>query len=155
MKKGIIRLVATFFGLGFLPWIPGTWGALGGLLIYIFILRVSLFSHLAAFSIITFLGFLVCSRAEDIFKEKDAGVIVIDEVSGMLLAFLFIPFNVVYIVLGFFLFRLYDTIKPPPSDRLEKLSGSYGIMFDDLLAGFYTNLSLHAVNFILVYLRLA
>ena len=150
MRERRVRILATFFGTGYLPLAPGSWGALAGLLIYASFLRDNLFLHIFLLLIVTFLGFRVCAPAEKIFKKKDAGVIVIDEVAGILLSLLFIPSKTLYIFLAYFLFRLFDTIKPPPTDRIEELSGSYGIMFDDLIAGLYANICLHAIHFMLI-----
>lgn len=149
MKNKIIKILATFFGVGYLPLIPGTWGAGAGMLIYIFFLSESLFLHTFFLLVITICGFLVSGRCETIFGEKDANVIVIDEVAGILLTFLFLPFKTIYLFLGFFLFRLFDTIKPPPTEAVERLPGSSGIMSDDLIAGFYSNICLQIAHLFL------
>jgi len=81
-------------------------------------------------------------RAEKIFNKKDAGCIVIDEVSGMLLSLIFIPYDIKLVILAFILFRILDALKPFPLDRLQSLNGSIGIMSDDIVAGLYTNIIL-------------
>lgn len=88
------------------------------------------------------LGFLVAGSAERIFNKKDAKSIVIDEVSGMLLSFILIPYNIKLVSISFVLFRILDALKPYPADRLQNLKGSAGIMGDDIVAGFYTNIIL-------------
>lgn len=73
---------------------------------------------------------------------KDNYRVVIDEVAGMCLSLLFIPIHVKSLLAGLVLFRLFDIVKPLGIRQLEKLSGGWGVMLDDLLAGLYTNLLL-------------
>jgi len=94
---------------------------------------------------VVFLGFLVSGKAEKLFQRKDPPFVVIDEVSGMLLSLLFIPFDSRFAILAFILFRLFDAFKPYPIDKLQNLKGSLGIMCDDLVAGLYTNIVLQIV----------
>ena len=89
-----------------------------------------------------FLGLLVSGRAEKIFHQKDARYIVIDEISGMFLSLIFIPYDIKLVILAFILFRILDALKPFPLDRLQSLPGSIGIMSDDIVAGLYTNIIL-------------
>ncbi len=123
---------------------PGTMGSLGGLILY-FIVRNN--DILFAFSILFLftLGVLFAGEAEKVYRRKDPAMIVIDEACGMLLALFFVPFNLYSVILGFFLFRIFDILKPPPARRLEKLTGSLGIMFDDIVAALYTNIILQVV----------
>jgi len=144
MRK-IIIAISTFFYVGYLPLIPGTFGTAAGIVLFYFI-RNNTPLYFLLTGIITLLGFFFAGRAEEILHKKDARCIVIDEVSGILLAFLFIPYDIRFLILGFFFFRLLDTFKPYPAGRLERLKGSAGIMGDDLIAGFYTNLILQALN---------
>ena len=73
---------------------------------------------------------------------KDSYRVVIDEVAGMCLSLLFIPIHLKTLLAGLVLFRLFDILKPFGIRRLEKLSGGWGVMLDDLLAGLYANLVL-------------
>lgn len=73
---------------------------------------------------------------------KDSYRVVIDEIAGMCLSLLFIPIHLKSLLAGLLLFRLFDILKPFGIRRLEKLSGGWGVMLDDLLAGLYTNLLL-------------
>lgn len=75
---------------------------------------------------------------------KDSYRVVIDEIAGMCLSLLFIPIHLKSLLAGLFLFRLFDILKPLGIRRLEKLSGGWGVMLDDLLAGLYTNLLLQS-----------
>ena len=141
------ELIASFFYLGHSPFMPGTVGSLAGLLVYLVVRHNNL---VYAFSILFLftLGAVFSGEAEKIYKRKDASMIVIDEACGMLLALFFVPYNIFLVILGFFIFRILDILKPPPAMRLEKLTGSLGIMFDDIIAALYTNLILQVIALI-------
>jgi len=95
------------------------------------------------------ISFPLSSEAERIFKEKDSPKIVIDDFCGMLLSLLFLPKKSLFIFLAFILFRVFDFLKVPPANYIEKKEGGVGVVGDDLIAGFYTNLLLHSLRFIL------
>ncbi|MCM8761150.1 MAG: phosphatidylglycerophosphatase A [Candidatus Omnitrophica bacterium] len=143
MRKKV-KMVTSFFYLGHSPFMPGTMGSLGGLIVY-FLVREN--DILYAFSILFLftMGVLFAGEAEKIYKRKDPAMIVIDEACGMLLALFFVPFNLYSVIVGFFMFRIFDILKPPPAKRLEHLTGSLGIMFDDIIAALYTNILLQVI----------
>ncbi len=62
---------------------------------------------------------------------------VIDEVAGMLVTLLAVPVGFTGAVVGFFVFRLCDIVKPFPARQAERLTGGWGVMADDLVAGIY------------------
>jgi len=137
MKQKIVKAIATFFFTGYLPLAPGTWGSLGGVLVY-FLVRHNIFLFLSVLALLFFLGLYTAGKAEDIFGKKDDGRIVIDEACGILLLYLLIPPYKLYLITGFILFRLFDFLKPYPAKRLEKLPSSWGIMADDIVAALYS-----------------
>ena len=144
MKKIIVLAVSTFFGVGFLPLIPGTFGSIAGLSVY-FLLKNSGINYLLFTCILIIIGFISSNAAEVILKKKDASCIVIDEVSGILLSLMFLPYDLRLVVIGFFLFRIMDTLKPFPAGRLQNLKGGLGVMSDDIVAAIYTNIILQVV----------
>jgi phosphatidylglycerophosphatase A len=143
--------VATGFGAGFIPFGPGTWGSIVGLLIAYELITAfgsdTLFPQnilIAAGVVFAALGVWASDRAEKIFDRKDAGQIVIDEVFGQIISFVFIAPYLAgpgakwrWWVAGFALFRAFDIFKPYPINRLQGLSGGLGVMMDDALAGVY------------------
>ena len=149
MKKAstidiIYLLIATVFGVGYTPICPGTASCVVALIIFLLIANPI---HFLIFTIISLIiAFLVSSRAEKIYGVKDCKLIVIDDFAGMLITFLFIPKQLVWIIAGFFLFRMLDMLKIPPADRAEKLPGAKGIVGDDLIAGIYANFILQAAR---------
>ncbi|MBI4974910.1 MAG: phosphatidylglycerophosphatase A [Candidatus Omnitrophica bacterium] len=144
MRKRI-KLITSFFYLGHSPFMPGTMGSLGGLMVYVLVKDNEI---LYGFSILFLfmLGVIFAAEAEKIYKRKDARMIVIDEACGMLLALFFVPASMFAVILGFFLFRILDILKPPPAKRVEKLTGALGVMFDDIIAAIYTNVILQIVT---------
>ena len=146
MQK-IAKLIATVFFVGFCPIAPGTAASLLALPIYYF-LRESPYVYLLITIGLLVVGFWSSSRAEKEFGRKDPGEIVIDEFSAMLIVFLFIPFQVKFMVIGFFLFRIFDILKFPALKRLERLPKGYGIMLDDIAAAILANLVLQVIRII-------
>jgi len=144
IRDSIIKLISTFLYIGYLPGIPGTFASLAGLFLF-YLVRGTPFLY--AFLTLLFIGsgLLATTRAEKIFGEKDANCIVIDEVAGLFLCFVYLPFDLKLLIAGFLIFRILDTLKPYPADRLQDLKGGLGIMSDDLVAGFYTNIILQIV----------
>ena len=147
-------------GVGYLPLAPGTWGSAVGVGLYLLFDAASLRLvnygaplgwNTAAISSLRLSGLLLltlalslagvwaATRTEGLLGRKDPGVVVIDEVAGQLMAFLFVPSGAGKwaIVVGFLAFRAFDIWKPYPIRRLEALESGLGIMADDLLAGAY------------------
>jgi phosphatidylglycerophosphatase A len=139
-----IKIITSFFYLGYAPFASGTVGSLGGLAIYFFVKDNAVLFVLSTL-VVFILGMMFSGEAEKIFGKKDPGKIVIDEVAGMLISLLFLPCKIWIVAAAFLLFRFFDIIKPPPARRVEALAGSYGIMLDDVIAGLYTNIILQVL----------
>ncbi|MFC1675385.1 phosphatidylglycerophosphatase A [Candidatus Omnitrophota bacterium] len=139
-----VKLLSTFFGVGYFPLIPGTAASLAALFLY-YLLKGN--PAICAVFTLLFLavGFLVAGPAEKIFGRKDPRCIVIDEVAGMFLCLVFLPYDPRLVWMAFFVFRVLDTLKPYPAGRLQDLKGGLGVMADDIVAAVYTNLVLQAV----------
>ncbi|HDD35742.1 MAG TPA: phosphatidylglycerophosphatase A, partial [Candidatus Desulfofervidus auxilii] len=136
-KFNFTLVLATGFGVGYLPGAPGTYGSFLALIIYFF-LPHSLLSYSIFMIFAIILGIFSAHQAEKTFKIKDPSQIVIDEMLGYWVALWNLPPILPYIFSAFFLFRFFDIIKPYPICSLEKLRGGIGIIFDDLMAGFYS-----------------
>ncbi len=140
IRKDPALMLATWFGCGLSPIMPGTVGSIGALP-FAFLIHVTLGNFgLMAFSLLMFfIGCWASNRYLARYSENpDPGAIVIDEVAGqaLLLSVLFPTFNS-YLV-GLLLFRLFDIVKPwPVSVADEKIKGGLGVMADDMVAGFY------------------
>lgn len=142
----LCMLVASLFGAGYVPLGSGTAASVAALFIFILVKNQIIFLTITIFS--TIISFMLSSQAEILFGEKDSKKIVIDDFSGMLITYLFIPHDIRYIITGFFLFRMLDMIKIPPADKIEKFKGAIGVVGDDVVAGLYANIMLQSVIFI-------
>jgi phosphatidylglycerophosphatase A len=163
--KDYLALALSTWGVGFIPLAPGTFGSIVGVGLYLLAERVGaqafalgarhgwsaevLASSRTAFMLLfiaalTLSGIWAATRAEKLLGRKDPGVVVVDEVAGQLIAFLFVPANSPWwvIITGFVAFRLFDIWKPYPIRRLESLASGLGIMADDVLAGIYAAITL-------------
>ena len=153
-------LAMTTFGVGYLPLMPGTYGSIVGVGIYLSIAYLEkgvyavyglesgrnehITAAIYAFNLILFLLFCILgiwasNRATVLFKNKDPQQAVVDEVIGQLLTFLIFPFLMSwhFVLAGFLLFRLFDIWKPYPIDSLQNLPAGIGVCADDILAGVY------------------
>lgn len=140
-KQSLIKLLASVFYLGYLPFMPGTFGSLVGLILYLILHRNHIIYNSLTIGIFL-LGLIVAHPAEKAFNQKDSQKIVIDELSGMMLTFIYIPFTQVSILAGFVLFRFFDIAKPPPLKWLQNLPKGFSVMMDDLGAAIYANAAL-------------
>ncbi len=155
-----VALAIATCGVGLIPLAPGTWGSAVGVFIYVAIGWLADFTFgnqdiylnrpptltsamttalLFVIIMVTCAGTWAATRAEKLLGRKDPGAVVVDEVAGQLIAFLFVPLHAGWWAIGaaFVLFRLFDIWKPYPIRRLESLGGGLGIMADDVLAGIY------------------
>ncbi|MCA1591456.1 MAG: phosphatidylglycerophosphatase A [Acidobacteria bacterium] len=176
-----LALAVATCGVGFLPLAPGTWGSAVGVGLYLalvwvfglaarwyisygnshdFLISGDAISYtftaalLALIVIICVAGTWAATRAEKLLGKKDPGAVVVDEVAGQLIAFVFVPPGrwLWLIVVGFIAFRLFDIWKPYPIRRLESLGGGLGIMADDVLAGAYAAVLMSLLTSIYLWL---
>ena len=140
----LFLFIATGAGSGYLPKAPGTWGTLVGLLLWWPLAGLSLAAYLAAVAVLFIVGVASAGAAEKILDRGDPGVVVIDEIVGVLIALAAVPLHPAAALAGFALFRLFDIAKPFPVGWVDRhLHGGLGIMLDDVAAGLYALLVLH------------
>jgi phosphatidylglycerophosphatase A len=137
-------LLATWFGAGLLPKIPGTWGSLAALPFAWYIgASFGATGLVVAAAIVFAVGCWAAdtvSRAGDV---RDPGFIVIDEVAAQWLVLAVAPDNPLAYAAGFVLFRIADIVKPFPASWADRsLHGGLGIMLDDVFAAIYAGLAL-------------
>jgi phosphatidylglycerophosphatase A len=137
-------VLASVFGAGYAPVASGTVGSLVTA-VAVWLLRflpvtperigVAL---VVALVVVVLVGLWAGSRVERVLGRKDPGIIVIDEVAGMLLSVILLPRTIPVLITAFLLFRLFDVWKPFPARESQALTGGMGVMVDDLIAGAYT-----------------
>ena len=139
-----MRLIATFFGVGYTPKGGGTLAAAMACVIWYLAWsggRAAGWWELLVTAVITAAGVWSAGKMEAVWG-KDSYRIVIDEVAGMCLTLCWIPVRWPYIILGLVFFRFFDIVKPLYIRRMERVGGGWGVMLDDVLAGVYSNLLL-------------
>ena len=142
---------ATGFGVGYSPVAPGTMGTLLAIPIYLFLSRIPFPLYELTLVAFFFLSSWISENAQKYFGKQDDQRIVIDEVMGLLVTMLWVPKTIVFIILGFFLFRFFDILKPFPIRHLERRwEGGYGVVFDDVLAGIYANIILQIISYFIL-----
>jgi len=139
-------LLATCFGIGRAPVAPGTFGSVPGLLLALWLHHLqNPWIEIAAMVIVAAVGVWAAGEAERYYALIDPGPVVIDEVLGMLVTLAFLPVSLTGALIGFFVFRVCDVIKPFPARRLERLPGGFGVMGDDLMAGLWGLAIMHVL----------
>jgi phosphatidylglycerophosphatase A len=141
-KTDYLALAIATCGVGYLPLMPGTFGSLVGVGIFLALTRLTavIIPLLLAILAFTFVGIWAGTRTEELAKRKDPGKIVVDEVAGQLIALfplVFVKWSMIMVMVSFILFRFFDIVKPYPANRLQELKGGAGVMCDDLVAGAY------------------
>jgi len=131
--------VATWFGVGFLPIAPGSWGSLAALPFAWAITSLWGIPGLGVAAAIAFLGgWWAAGRIARASGQHDPGFIVIDEIAAQWLVLLAAPLDWRAYAAAFLLFRIFDITKPWPARLVERrVAGGLGIMLDDIVAALY------------------
>ncbi len=144
MLRHPAHVLALGAGAGLVPGAPGTAGTLLAFPLYWWLAAYCTAATLLALIALGFaLGVWACGRTGRALGASDHGAIVWDEIVAFMLVLFFTPEGLLWQACAFLLFRLFDILKPPPIRYYDrKLRGGFGVMFDDLLAAFYTLLAL-------------
>lgn len=146
------HLAAVGFGSGLSPKAPGTFGTLAAIPLYLLctsVLQLSLWQYVALLVLASVLGIYFCASASKAMGVHDHGAIVWDEIVGYGITMIAAPQGWLWICVGFLLFRFFDIVKPGPIGWLDKNThGGFGIMVDDILAGFFAFVSLQLLAYI-------
>lgn len=145
------RWITSFFGLGWIRPGPGTWGSVGGLLLWwalIFVADLPLAILIGLFVLLNFVAVWAIRRVEKKLQIEDAGEIVIDEVLGIFIPILLSDGSFLQLLIAFVLFRFFDILKPFGARYFDRnhLLG-WGVILDDIVAGVYAGALIFALNF--------
>lgn len=136
MKLRISEIIGTVFYVGRFPFAPGTMGSLVALLVW-YLLKPSIIDPL--FLLITggvfFIGIAVSTVLIEAWNEKDPKEIVIDEWVGMWISLYLVPHTILWGLVAFFFFRVFDILKPGPVQVMDDMDDAIGVMMDDVVAG--------------------
>ncbi len=144
---GAAKAVATVFGVGYSPIAPGTVGSIFGcLIVYIISLFVEInpVVLLAAIALAYAIGFWATKQLETLWPHDD-NRIVIDEALGIFVSLLFLPYSPKLLICALVIFRIFDIFKPLGIRRIDNFHSGHAVMFDDILAGIYTNIVLQII----------
>ncbi|MFH1380320.1 MAG: phosphatidylglycerophosphatase A [bacterium] len=149
--KRVSVVLGTVFGIGWCPVASGTCGTLAALILCIF-LPTNSWRFLVIIIFLILISIPVSYAAEQYFGREDDGRIVIDELTGFMIAVAFIPKTGMYFAAAFALFRLFDICKFSYIKKSQRLPYGIGVVTDDVLAGLASNLILQITRLILKYI---
>lgn len=130
-----IKWIATGFGFGLSPVMPGTVGTLWGIPLAGVLSGFSISIQIVCCALFSLLAVPLCAKAEKLIgKGKDPGCIVADEYLTLPIVYLGLPFSPGVVLAGFVFHRIFDITKPPPIKQLQNIKGGVGIVIDDFLA---------------------
>lgn len=146
-------MLATGFGSGLAPLVPGTMGTLAAIPFYLLLVQLPLPLYIIVVVIACLVGIKICQVTSDDMGVHDHGSIVWDEFAGLWITMLVVPlldlsaFDWKWLITGFVLFRFFDMVKPWPIGWLDKrVHGGLGIMLDDIVAGAMAGVALYLVG---------
>ncbi|WP_166423902.1 phosphatidylglycerophosphatase A [Paraglaciecola sp. 20A4] len=140
-----VHFLALGFGSGLAPKAPGTFGTLAAIpLVCLLAYSTSLSGYLLVTFVASIAGIWLCGKTAKDMMVHDDSSIVWDEIAGLLITMIAVPLSWQSLLLGFALFRLFDILKPWPISYLDaRVHGGFGIMIDDVLAGFFALILMH------------
>lgn len=134
-----IHFVACGFGVGAVPWMPGTFGTVVGVLFYLILSPLVWWIYLIITLLLFFIGIVICGITNRDFGTPDHPAAVWDEIVGFLFVMIAVPRVWYFIVIGFILFRIFDIWKPGPIRWADRhVHGGLGVMLDDVIAAFFS-----------------
>jgi phosphatidylglycerophosphatase A len=146
LKESAVMFLATGFFIGNIPFAPGTFGTLIGLPLCFALSGISLAPAVLCTFLFIFFAVYIADAAEKLLKRSDPGCIVIDEMAGIMVTLIGLPFNPITVAIGFIIFRILDILKPFPIRKLDRwIPGGLGVVADDVAAGIIANLLLRII----------
>ncbi|MGK9476003.1 phosphatidylglycerophosphatase A family protein [Melioribacter sp. OK-6-Me] len=136
------KFIGSGFFSGYFPYFSGTAGSFIALLIYLIPGFESPVIMLSLISFFILIGQKIAHKFEKLYGN-DPKEFTLDEFIGTWISLLFIPKIIWYILPAFILWRLFDILKPYPIKKLEKVGNGWGVILDDIVAGFYTFFLIH------------
>lgn len=144
------HFIAFGFGSGTVPFAPGTFGTLMAVPFYLSLQSFSLGVYLTLVVLITIASMWLCKKVSGEIKIHDHPGMCLDEIVGYLVTMIAAPHGFGWMLLGFLLFRFFDIVKPWPIRYIdENITGGFGMILDDILAGIYSFVLLQALAWLL------
>ncbi|MGA1845521.1 phosphatidylglycerophosphatase A [Deferribacter abyssi] len=134
-----LKWTATGLNVGFVEYMPGTFGTLVAVPLVLLTGVFSIFVKFIFFIILFITGIIASEYYQHYYDKEDPSEVVIDEIAAYYFIMIFFPITYMNLLLSFFVFRIFDIWKPYPIKIIEKsISGGVGIMIDDIIAALYT-----------------
>ena len=150
VKFLLADLYCSLFKVGYIKYMPGTFGSFIGLIIGILIKPIYPFGYIFFTLIIIFLGIIAIKFYQTKKGKEDRSEIIVDEVIGQQIPIIIFDLSITNIVLGFLLFRFFDIVKIYPANYIDKnYTGSFGIIADDIVAGLQASLIIYFIILLL------
>jgi phosphatidylglycerophosphatase A len=146
--KKTIKILSSLFGIGYIPFAPGT---IASFFSYIFFwyFNISKLNIFFIFLVFVLISILICSYAELYFQNKDDKRIVLDEFIGVGFSIVFVPHVLLYYVISFIFFRIFDIYKPLFVNKTQNFKSGLGIVADDVCAGILANICVQVIVILL------
>ena len=146
--KDPVVLIAAGLGSGLAPKAPGTAGTVVAIPLCLVMQSLPLATYVLITALLFAFGVWVCAYTANKLGVHDHPSIVIDEIVGFLITMAAVPSGWLWVVIGFVLFRLFDALKPWPISWFDRVvTGGFGIMLDDVIAGLFSLAILHGLNY--------
>jgi phosphatidylglycerophosphatase A len=134
-----LYFVAFGLGSGAMPFAPGTFGTLLAIPFYLLLRPLPLAFYLLFVFFFIIASALICERVSREIQVHDHPGMCIDEFVGFFVTMINAPPGLIWVLLGFLLFRLFDIWKPWPIRVIdEKVHGGFGMILDDIVAGVFS-----------------
>lgn len=141
-----LHFIACGFGVGAIPFFPGTFGTMLGIPIAIILSHHSILFYVISCVLLFCVGIYLCGITNRDFGTDDHPAAVFDEIATFPVVMIGIPMHWIFLLIGFCLFRFFDIVKPWPIRWVDKnIHNGFGVMFDDLLAAIFSGIILHAI----------
>ena len=141
-----IQFLALGFGSGLIPKAPGTFGTVAAIPLLLLCSSMATIQYALLVGFMAVIGIYICGYAAKAADVHDHPAIVWDEIVGLFITMFMIQLTWQTILVGFILFRLFDIFKPWPISWLDKhCHGGFGIMIDDVVAGFAALACMHLI----------
>lgn len=154
-----VLFLATGAGVGYIPIMPGTWGSVLAVGLFLLLASMPPALYLLTLAALCFLAAWISGLAGELFGRHDASNIVIDEIVGFLVTLALVPAYPGYLIAGFIAFRVFDIAKPFPAGMIDRKWGDlrkggriwngWGVVLDDVVAGIYANVAVRVVAVLL------
>jgi phosphatidylglycerophosphatase A len=138
------KIIGSGFYTGYLPVAPGTFGSVVAVLIYAIPGFENAFIIVPSIVVLFFYGVYVSSKFEKIYG-KDPKQCTVDEIVGTWISLVALPKSLLATITAFTIWRIMDIGKPAPIKDIENIKGGWGIMLDDVVAGFYSVFLAHII----------